>query len=243
MDPKIPPKYRPRGISFLYEDRDVIVVSKEAGILTTHTRRHEPFTVENAVGDYLRKGCARSAKRAFLVHRLDRETSGLLLFAKNEEAQERWKENEKIYFALLRGTPSPSQGVLESYLAENEDLYMVTVRDSSQGKFCQTEYEVLEGAGKVSAVRIRLLTGRKNQIRAQFAHAGHPVLGDEKYGRDSGERRLYLHAAYLAFNHPFTGRRLAFESPVPRSFTLRLGRRDMVWPVPSMDVANGGQKA
>ena len=235
MVPNIPPKYRPRGISFLYEDRDVIVVSKEAGILTTHTRRHEPFTVENAVGNYLRKGCARSTKRAYLVHRLDRETSGLLLFAKNEEAQERikdhWKENEKIYFALVRGTPSPESGVLESYLAENEDLYMVTVRDPSRGKFCQTGYEVLAGAGGVSAVRIRLLTGRKNQIRAQFADAGHPVLGDEKYGRDTGERRLYLHAAYLAFTHPFSGRHLAFESPVPRLFTLRLGKRDMTWPV------------
>ena len=161
MVPNIPPKYRPRGISFLYEDRDVIVVSKEAGILTTHTRRHEPFTVENAVGNYLRKGCARSTKRAYLVHRLDRETSGLLLFAKNEEAQERikdhWKENEKIYFALVRGTPSPESGVLESYLAENEDLYMVTVRDPSRGKFCQTGYEVLAGAGGVSAVRMQAI--------------------------------------------------------------------------------------
>lgn len=230
MVPKIPAKYRPRGIDFLYEDDDVIVVNKQQGILTTHTRRMEPFTVENAVTNYLRKGNSRSSRCAYLVHRLDRETSGLLLFAKNEEAQyrikENWQRNTKYYLALVHGRPRLEHDIIESYLAEDEDLYVYSVKNPKDGKLSRTEYLVLSANRNVSVVQINLLTGRKNQIRVHFAESGFPVVGDEKYGADQvEEKRLYLHAQDLAFDHPFTGQRLSFHSPTPPSFYSRFGIR------------------
>lgn len=221
-------RHRPRGIEILHEDRDIFVVNKAPGVLTTGTRRDEAFTAENALNNYLRKGCARSSKHVYLVHRLDRETSGVLLFAKTEEAQQRlkdnWKANEKLYLALVRGHLSQRQGIFSSHLAENEDLYVFSVEDPSLGRLSQTEYAVIKETPALSAVKIRLLTGRKNQIRVHFTEAGHPVVGDPKYGRDDTYReRLCLHAKSIAFDHPFTGRRLCFETPLPAEFA-RLAR-------------------
>ena len=123
--PHIPAKYRPTGITFLYEDRDVIVINKQAGVLTTATIHGELDTAEEKVSNYLRKGCSRSSRRAYLVHRLDRETSGVLLFAKSEEAQfrikENWAKNEKYYLALVQGHLQEARGTFESCLAENDD--------------------------------------------------------------------------------------------------------------------------
>lgn len=222
--PHVPAAHRPRGIDFLYEDRDVIVIEKAAGILTTATRRGEAFTAEGAVTDYLRKGCARSRRRAFPVHRLDRDTSGLLLFAKSEEAQERIKERWagalRLYLAIVEGHLKEREGLFESFLAEDEDLYVRTVRDGRPGKLARTQYRVIREAPFASAVKVRLLTGRKNQIRVHFAEAGHPVAGDAKYGAGPRRRpaRLLLHAKEIAFDQPFTGERLSFESPIPREF-------------------------
>ena len=116
-------RHRPRGLEILHEDRDLFVVNKSPGVLTTGTRRDESFTAENVLNEYVRKGCARSSKRVYLVHRLDRETSGVLLFAKTEEAQQRlkdnWKSTEKFYLAAARGTLKEKRGVFTSYLSEN----------------------------------------------------------------------------------------------------------------------------
>ncbi len=225
----LPRKYQRRGIDFFYEDRDVIVIVKDIGVLSTHTVRHEQFTAENAVTDYLRKGQARSAKRACCVHRLDRETSGVMVFAKNEQAaeflREHWSENLKIYTALTNGVPERSEGILENWLAEDRDLYMNVVDRKTDGaKFCKTEYKVEEQIGRIAKVSIRLWTGRKNQIRTQFAHAKFPVLGDEKYSRVGKRResRLYLHAKTLEFTSPSTGTRLHFEAAEPEIFARRI---------------------
>ena len=224
---KPPRKHRPRGLEILYEDRDLFVVNKAAGVLTTGTRRDEAFTAENVLSDYLRKGCARSNKHVFLVHRLDRETSGVLLFAKSEQAQEslkaNWKATEKLYLAAVRGHLKEKAGVFSSFLAENEDLYVYSVDDPAQGKLSQTAYAVIKETPSLSLVKIRLLTGRKNQIRVHFSEAGHPVGGDPKYGtHDPFRERLCLHAKSIAFDHPHSGKRLFFDTPIPEAFK-RLG--------------------
>lgn len=239
--PKLPRRHRPRGLDILHEDRDLFVVNKAPGVLTTGTRRDEAFTAENVLNDYLRKGCARSNKHVYLVHRLDRETSGVLLFAKTEEAQQtlkdNWKSTEKLYLAAVRGHLDQKSGVLSSYLAENEDLYVFSTDDPSQGKLSQTAYAVIKEAPGLSLVKIRLLTGRKNQIRVHFAEAGHPVVGDPKYARnDPFRERLCLHAKSIAFNHPYTGKRLFFDTPMPAAFSrLARGLTEEEWaatPVP-----------
>jgi len=223
-DKKRSSKHRPRGVEILHEDRDVIVICKEAGVLSTPTRRDESFTAETVLTNYLRKGCARSRNQAYLVHRLDRETSGVMIFAKTPEAQEtlknNWKNNEKIYVAIVRGHLKDKKGLLTSYLAENEDQFVHSVDNPDQGKLSQTEYDVLAENATQSLLRIRLLTGRKNQIRVQFSEAGHPIVGDPKYGKNDPLReRLCLHAQAFAFDHPYSGKRLCFEAPLPAVFT------------------------
>ena len=228
-------KHRPRGLDILHEDRDLFVVDKEAGVLTTGTRRDETFTAENVLNDYVRKGCARSSKHVWLVHRLDRETSGVLLFAKTEEAQQHlkdnWKATEKLYLAVVRGHLAEKRGMFSSYLTENEDLYVFSTNDPSRGKLSQTAYTVIKETPALSFVKIRLLTGRKNQIRVHFAEAQHPVLGDPKYGRDKQFReRLCLHAKSIAFDHPHSGKRLFFDTPIPVTFArLAQGLTEADW--------------
>jgi len=228
-------RHRPRGLEILHEDRDLFVVNKATGVLTTGTRRDEAFTAENVLSEYLRKGCARSSKRVYLVHRLDRETSGVLLFAKSEDAQQRlkdnWKATEKLYLVAVRGHLKEKRGMLSSYLAENEDLFVFSVDDPSRGKLSQTLYAVIKETPSLSLLKIKLLTGRKNQIRVQFAEAGHPVVGDPKYGRnDPFRERLCLHAKSIAFNHPHSGQRLFFDTPIPETFSrLARGLTEAEW--------------
>ena len=238
-------RHRPRGLTILYEDRDLIVVDKEPGVLTTGTRRDELFTAENVLTHYIRKGCSRSNRQAYLVHRLDRETSGVLIFAKSEEVQQslkdNWKRTEKLYLAAVCGHLKASSGILSSYLAENEDLFVHSVSDPSRGKLSQTAYAVLKETPSATFVKIRLLTGRKNQIRVQFAELGHPVAGDPKYGKGARQplfrERLFLHAKSVAFDHPHTGKRIFVSTPVPEVFQrLAGGLSEAEWeerPVPA----------
>ncbi|MEI7899554.1 MAG: RluA family pseudouridine synthase [bacterium] len=230
-----PQRHRPRGIEILHEDRDLFVVNKEPGVLTTGTRKDEAFTAENVLNTYVRKGCACSRKHVFLVHRLDRETSGVLLFAKSEEAQQQLKDNwpstEKFYLAAVRGHLKAKSGVFSSYLAENQDQFVHSVADPTKGKFSQTAYTVIHETPMLSFVKIKLLTGRKNQIRVQFAEHGHPVVGDPKYGtRDPFRERLCLHAKSISFDHPHSGKRLFFDTAVPEVFgRLAGGLDESVW--------------
>jgi tRNA pseudouridine32 synthase/23S rRNA pseudouridine746 synthase/23S rRNA pseudouridine1911/1915/1917 synthase len=232
---KLPRKHRPRGLEILYEDRDLFVVNKEPGVLTTETRRGEEFTAENALNDYVRKGCARSSKHVYLVHRLDRETSGVLLFAKTEEAQQsikdNWKATEKLYLAAVRGHLADKAGVFSSYLAENEDQFVYSVVDPAKGKLSQTAYAVIKETPSLSFLKVKLLTGRKNQIRVHVAERGHPVVGDPKYGKkDPFRERLCLHAKSIAFDHPHSGKRLFFDTPIPDVFArLANGLTEAEW--------------
>ena len=216
----------------LFEDDCVVVLDKPAGLLTTHTKllgraaRESQLTVENILNDYVRKGQLKSKKRVWLVHRLDRETSGVMMFAKTEEVAEKFRADwgnltEKTYIARVAGVLAEDSGVFESYLLEDADGYKVrSVRvnlGSNRGrvpKLARTEWKKLSVESGTTLVEVKLKTGRKNQIRVHFSEAGHPVIGDEKYGGEKASR-LYLHALRLGFKHPRTGEWLEFEAPLP----------------------------
>lgn len=201
----------------LFEDDDVIVISKPGGLLTTHTKlagriaRETQLTAENILNDYVRKGQLKSKKRVWLVHRLDRETSGVMMFAKSEAIAEKFRSDwsnltEKTYLARVTGILKEDSGVFESYLKEDSDGYRVrSVNEKTPGaRLARTEWHKLSVEDGTTLVEVKLKTGRKNQIRVHFSEAGHPVVGDVKY-RAKKAKRLYLHASELRFRHPRTG--------------------------------------
>ncbi len=216
-------KHQPRGLDILYEDRDIIVVNKAAGLLTVGTGRDGGRTAHAALDDYVRKGNPKSQERIFIVHRLDRDTSGVLVFARSEEAKEtlqsHWRDAEKTYLAFVEGHPSPSEDTITSYLVENDARRVYSTQDSKLGRLAHTHYKVIKTTGARSLLEIRLLTGRKNQIRVHLADKGWPIVGDGKYGhkiRDN--KRLALHSHCLSFDHPYSGERKSFTAPIPDTF-------------------------
>lgn len=221
------------GLVLLHEDRDILVVDKPSGLLTIGTERERERTAYYILTDYVRKGCARSRNRIFIVHRLDRESSGLLVFAKTEEAkrclQGQWNETTKRYLAVVHGRMEKRSGTITSYLAENKAHFVYSTSDTRWGKLSHTAYEVLKVTKDLSLLEVDLLTGRKNQIRVHLAEDGHPIVGDRKYGEgNDAHKRLALHARSISFRHPFSGRPLAFETEIPAYFTTLVGRVSIV---------------
>lgn len=218
----------PNELSILYEDGDVIVVYKANGLLTVATERERETTAQAYLNQYV--GARRGQERIQVVHRLDRETSGVLLFAKNAHARERLKEQfaehtiDRLYVALIEGRIDPPRGTIESWLRERRDLKMVSGPPHPEAKLAITHYETVKTNAKYSMLEVRLETGRKNQIRAHLSEAGHPVLGDRMYGSEVNPiARLALHAKRLGFEHPVTGKKMLFESAVPTSFSRLMG--------------------
>ena len=157
------------------------------------------------------------------MHRLDRDTSGIIVFAKNENAkrciQDEWHGFKKKYYAVIHGTLSKKEGLITSYLAENRAHKMYSVADPEKGKLAKTGFKVLKESKKFSLLEIDLLTGRKNQIRVHFSEKGYPVAGDKMYGeKDKGIKRLTLHAASITILHPDTKKKMTFETKVPGYF-------------------------
>lgn len=223
-----PHKHRLKGIVVLHEDRDILVVDKPPGLLTIATDRERERTAYHILTDYVRKGSVRSRNRIFIVHRLDRETSGVLVFAKSEEVKHRlqgqWEEAEKGYLAVVHGKLASKTGTITTCLAENRAHTVYSTSDARKGKLSHTVYEVLKETKAFSLLKVRLLTGRKHQIRVHLSEKGHPIVGDRKYGKgDDAHKRLALHARSISFKHPLSGQRLTFETPIPGYFNELVG--------------------
>lgn len=219
----IPYRHRPKGLTILYEDRDIIVIDKSAGLLTVKAMYEKEKTAHHILTNYIRKGSFKSKKQLFVVHRLDRDTSGVLIFAKSIEAKEnlklQWKNVRKKYAAVVHGVLKEKNGTITTYLAENEDYEVFSVRDSRKGELAITRYQVIKEAKKFSLLEIELLTGKKNQIRVHFSEKGHPIVGDNKYGKKGEPKsRLALHSHHLTFRHPHSGKELTFEAELPGFF-------------------------
>lgn len=224
-------KYQPKGLTILHEDKDIIVMEKPCGLLTMGTERDKSRTAHSILNDYVRKGDPRSRNRIYIVHRLDRETSGILIFAKSEAAkiflQGHWQETEKRYLTIIYGSLTPKTGKISSYLAENSAFTVYSTPDPALGKLSHTEYTVLKENRGFSLLEIHLLTGRKHQIRVHLSEKGHPVVGDKKYGRkNDAYGTLALHARTLSFTHPVSGKRMTFETGIPEFFTRLIGKTD-----------------
>ncbi|MSN24271.1 MAG: RNA pseudouridine synthase [Geobacter sp.] len=224
-----PTKYQPKGITLLFEDNDIIVVEKPCGLLTIGTERDKSRTVHSILNEYVRKGNPRSRNRVYIVHRLDRETSGILVLAKSEPAkifmQGDWQETGKRYLAVVHGTLAEKAGTISSYLAENSAFKVYSTADASKGKLSHTEYRVLKEAKGFSLLELNLLTGRKHQIRVHLSEKGHPIVGDPKYGKSNDHQStMALHARSISFTHPVNGKRLTFETGIPDFFTRLMGK-------------------
>lgn len=220
----VPKRFHPKGITILFEDHDIIVIDKPSGLLTVSTERVKDKTAYFKLTDYVRKGNPSSKNRVFIVHRLDKDTSGLLVFAKNEAAktylQEHWQEFRKKYFAVVSGQLKSTSGVISSYLAENTSHRMYSVEDPKKGKLAKTEYTLIRASRYNSLLEISLHTGRKNQIRVHLSELGHPIIGDKKYGYEGkGAKRLALHATSLHFTHPVSKEEMSFETEIPHYLT------------------------
>src|SRR5205823_4692343 len=212
----------PPGLTILHEDVDVIVVLKANGLLTVATERERENTAQAYLNNYLG---AHREERIHVVHRLDRETSGVLVFAKNFHAREALKEQfaahsvDRLYVAIIEGAIEPPAGTIRSNLLERKDLRMQSVDAHPDAKFAVTHYRTITSGGPYSMLEVTLETGRKNQIRAHLSESGHPVAGDPFYGATTNPLgRLGLHAKLLGFLHPTTGRKMTFTAAVPKSF-------------------------
>ena len=211
------------GIEIIYEDEHILAVNKPPGLLTISTDREKTRTAYFILTNYIRKGYAKSLKRLFIVHRLDRETSGIMLFAKSEgvklNLQNQWKETSKKYLAVVHGICRTSSGTISSYLTENRAHVVYSTSNTTTGKLAVTSYKVLKQTRGLTLLEIELVTGRKNQIRVHMADHGHPIVGDPKYGKaGNAHMRLGLHAKSISFIHPCSGEHLTLEAPVPTHF-------------------------
>jgi 23S rRNA pseudouridine1911/1915/1917 synthase len=219
------------NIRILFEDRDIIAVDKPAGLLSIATAKDEEQTLYRLINRYLKQ--KRKQERIFIVHRLDRDTSGVVLFAKSfkvkEKLQDSWKTAvfDKLYLAVVEGSVNDNKKEIRSFLAENKAFRVYSTQDRTEGKEAITRFECVSRNRDYSLLKIRLDTGRKNQIRVQLADYGHPVAGDKKYGAKTNPlHRLCLHATELSFAHPVTGEKISLASPPPQGF-MRLVRMNL----------------
>ncbi|NJO91615.1 MAG: RluA family pseudouridine synthase [Chloroflexia bacterium] len=214
-------KYQPKGLEILYEDHDIIVVDKINGLLSIGTDRDKQNSAHFFLNNYVKRGNPKSKERVFIVHRLDRDTSGVLVFARSEKAklflQENWSGFRKKYIAVVSGNLNKKEGIIESYLTENKIFRVYSTKDKTIGKFAKTGYKVLKETEKYSLLEIELFTGRKNQIRVHLSDKGHPVAGDKVYGKtDRSIKRLALHSYSLTIIHPHTHKEMTFETGIPK---------------------------
>ena len=212
------------GLKIVYEDDAVLVVEKPAGLLTMGTEREKVATLYFMLNEYERSKTKDESGRVYIVHRLDRDASGLIVFSKSDALkrtlQDHWELATKKYYAITEGTPKEKSGTIENFLREDnfKRVYSVS-KNHPQAQHAVTHYRVLSENGGYALLEVTLETGRKNQIRVHLSGLGCPIMGDEKYGAKSDPfRRLALHACFLSFPHPITGELKTFKSALPTPF-------------------------
>ena len=211
------------GLTILHEDEDIIVIVKDAGLLSIASPEEKEMTAYRQLTAHVRRN--DPAARIFVVHRLDRDTSGVMMFAKSETVkqllQNAWQETvkERSYVALVEGTVKKPEGTISSWLKESSTLKMYSSHHPNDGQHAVTHYKSIQSSREFTLLEVQLETGRKNQISVHMQDLGHPIVGDKKYGSKSNPiKRLGLHARVLAFTHPTKGNLLRFEADIPKAF-------------------------
>lgn len=218
-----------RRLKIVYEDDDIIVVNKGYGLLSMGNDKNPDDTAYSILKNYVK--WSNPMNKIFIIHRLDRDTSGLMMFAKTMEAKERMQHNwnnmvlERNYVAVVEGAIENPEGTVRSYLAETSQYEVYSTDNPEKGQLAVTRYKTLQSNGRFSLVEVSLDTGRKNQIRVHMHDLGNPISGDRKYGAGASPlHRLALHARTLRFVHPITGEKMDFNTPIPSGF-LSITRR------------------
>lgn len=204
----------------LYEDDYVIVIDKPAGISTSSTDGSK--NIQDTISEFLKKQ-SKGKIRSFVVHRLDKEVSGVLLFAKSFDVMEtiknKWEDTEKHYYALVEGIPEKPEDTIKSWLIEDNTQKVHSARETANARFSITNYKTIKPVNNYSLLDVSTDTGRKNQIRVHLSDIGCPIVGDRKYGASKEfERRVRLHAYFLSFPHPVTGKLITVQSAMPKGF-------------------------
>jgi 23S rRNA pseudouridine1911/1915/1917 synthase len=217
------PQQQPLGLNIVYEDQELIIINKPAGLLTIATDKEKRKTAYAVLSNYVKQEDPEN--KIFVIHRLDRETSGLLMFAKNEtikvQIQENWTTtiDERTYIGVVEGEVQQQEGTIVSWLKESKAFIVYSSQNPQHGQKAVTHYKKIKGNNTFSLLQINLETGRKHQIRVHMQDIKHPIIGDSKYGStQSPIRRMGLHAQVLAFTHPKTGKACRFETEIPRKF-------------------------
>jgi 23S rRNA pseudouridine1911/1915/1917 synthase len=223
IGPRRAPAKLPGGLAILYEDNDILIILKPVGLLTVATEDERERTAYFYLRQYLQQRDRR--QRLFIVHRLDKFASGVLVFAKSERVKSTLQgifmrhDIQRKYWAIVEGAVEKAHGTIRSRLAEDKSLRMHSTADAKLGKSAVTHFRVLRRAGKYTALEVTLETGRKNQIRAHLSEMGHPIVGDRAYGSTLNPLgRLGLHAFLLGFRHPVSGEALLFQTDPPPEF-------------------------
>jgi len=215
---------RKNKLDIIYQDKYILVVNKPSGLLTVSTDKEKEHTLFHQV--YLYEKQKNKNNKIFIVHRLDKDTSGIVLFAKSEKIkhllQDNWDNMVKTreYIALVEGEVKKDKDTIKSWLKENKNFITYSSNKKGDGKLAITNYEKVKTNSKYSLLKINILTGKKNQIRVHMKDIEHPIVGDKKYNSNSNPiKRLGLHATKLEIIHPITNEKVIFESKVPKSFT------------------------
>ena len=217
----------PKGMKVLFEDASVVVIEKPENLLSMAHETERDKTAYAFLTDYMRYGNPKSSERVWIVHRLDRETSGLMVFARTEAAkqtlQAHWSDAEKRYLAVVEGKPPADHGTLRSHLDESNPIKVYSAPPSERTRRAVTRYRVMKQVSNRALIELTLETGRRNQIRVHLADVKCPIVGDQKYdARTNPARRLGLHSSSLRFKHPVSGEFLRFESPLPEKLARLL---------------------
>lgn len=216
-------KKKRKKLDIIYEDKEILVVNKPAKLLCISTEKEKERTLYHEVSDYVKKSNPKA--KIFIIHRLDKDTSGIVMFAKNKNVKYAYQNSwdnlaiKRGYVAIVKGMLDKKHDIIKSYLKETKTLMVYSSKNRKDGNLAITKYNVIKENNNYSMLDVEIKTGRKNQIRVQLSDINHPILGDMKYGdKKSRYNRLFLHANYLAIKNYKTKKIMEFESKVPKEF-------------------------